>query len=85
MYTAFGGSKSRLTCPLLFGRSWLQAIQLDWPQIFLQGQYSVQADVVDALKSKYADIFKQELGTVKGIKATLHIKENVKPIFCKAR
>ena len=47
--------------PLLFGRSWLQAIQLDWPQIFSDSQYSVQADVVDALKAKYADIFKQEL------------------------
>jgi len=45
--------------PLLFGRSWLQAIQLDWPTIFSQGQYSVQADVVNELKAKYANIFKQ--------------------------
>ena len=71
--------------PLLFGRSWLQVIQLDWPQISSQGQYSVQANVVNALKAKYSDIFKQELGTVKGIEAALHIKENVKPVFCKAR
>ena len=71
--------------PLLFGRSWLQAIQLDWQTIFSQGQYTVQADIVDDLKTKYADIFRQELGTAKGIKATLHIKENIKPVFCKAR
>ena len=75
--------KAGTHAPLLFGRSWLQAIQLDWPAIFSQGQYSVQADVVDELKTKYADIFKQELGTVKGIKAALHIKENVKPVLCK--
>ena len=77
--------KADTHAPLLFGRSWLQAIQLDWPAIFSQGQYSVQADVVDELKTKYADIFKQELGTVKGIKAALHIKENVRPIFCRSR
>ena len=65
--------------PLLFGRSWLQAIQ------FCQGQYAIQVDVVDELKTKYPDIFKQELGTVRGMKAALYIKDNVKPVFCKAR
>ena len=50
-----------------------------------KGQYSVQASVVDELKVKYADIFRQELGTMKGMKETLHIKENVIPVFCKAR
>ena len=37
------------------------------------------------LQSKYADMFKPELGTVKGTKATLHLRKNVKPVFCKAR
>ena len=37
------------------------------------------------LQSKYADIFKSELGSVKGTKATLHLRKNVKPVFCKAR
>ena len=73
-----------MQAPLLFGRSWLQVIQLDWHSIFSQGQYSVKADVVEELKRKYNEIFKPELGTVNGMKATLHIKENVKPVFCKA-
>jgi len=58
--------------PLLFGRSWLQAIQLDRSK-FSSGW--------DNLKAKYADILKQELGTVKDIKAALYIKENIKPVF----
>ena len=39
--------------------------------------------MMEKLQSKYADIFKPELGTVKGIKATLHLQKNVKPVFCK--
>lgn len=37
------------------------------------------------LQSKYADILKPELGTVKRTKATLHLRKNIKPVFCKAR
>ena len=36
------------------------------------------------LKERYAGIFKPELGTVKGVTAKLHLKDNVKPVFQKA-
>ena len=34
---------------------------------------------------QYPEVFKQELGTVNQFKATLHMKENVVPVFHKAR
>ena len=37
------------------------------------------------LKERYAEIFKPELGTVKGVTAKFHLKDNVKPVFLKAR
>ena len=52
---------------------------------FSEGTYAVRIDIIKELQGKYAGIFKQELGTVKGTKATLHLRKNVKPVFCKAR
>ena len=37
------------------------------------------------MQQKYKEIFKEELGTATGTKATLQIKKNVKPTFCRAR
>ena len=37
------------------------------------------------LKERYAEIFKPELGTVKGVTAKLHLKDNIRPVFQKAR
>ena len=39
---------------------------------------------IERLKECYAEIFKPELGTVKGVTAKLHLKENAKPVFQKA-
>ena len=40
---------------------------------------------IECVKERYAEIFKPELGTVKGVTAKLHLKDNVKPVFQKAR
>ena len=77
--------KTDKEAPPLFGRSWLRVIKLDWLTIFSQGTHVIKLDVMKELQSKYADIFKPELGTVKGTKATLHLRKNVKPVFCKAQ
>ena len=66
--------KADKEAPPLFGRSWLRVIKLDWPTIFSQGTHVIKLDVMKELQSKYADIFKPELGTVKGTKATLHLR-----------
>ena len=40
---------------------------------------------IERLKERCAEICKPELGTIKGITAKLHLKDNVKPVFQKAR
>ncbi|MCG8048987.1 MAG: hypothetical protein N0E48_25860, partial [Candidatus Thiodiazotropha endolucinida] len=71
--------------PALFGRAWLKYLTLDWNSIkFLQTDKSVEENLQDILQ-KYKSVFTAETGIVKGIKATLTMKENAQPKFCKAR
>ena len=61
-------------------------IRLDWKSLFpsSHGQFSICQDSderVECLKGQYAEIFKPELGTVKGVPAKLHLKENATPVF----
>ena len=71
--------------PPLLGRSWLRAIKLDWQNLFTQVHYNSRLEPVEELKSRYAEIFRPELGTIQGTKATLHVKPDVAPIHLKAR
>lgn len=61
-------------------------IRLDWVNLFpsVHGQFSVSqvTDIrVERLKKLYAEVFKPELGTVKGVTATLYLKGNATPVF----
>lgn len=76
----------------LLGRSWLQHLKLDWTQI--QGLHHMQvgntngfdrSPKLESLLNRYQDLFKDELGTVKGEKATLFLRGDAKPRFFKAR
>ena len=65
-------------------------ICLDWKNLFSPSyrQFEVERDNdehIARLKKRYAELFKPELGTVKGVTAKLHLKDNVKPVFQKAR
>ena len=75
--------------PPLLGRNWLHAFQLDWKALFgtpSGGTYTyMKRTSLQDLKSQYQDIFSDQLGTAQGVKARLHLRENVKPIFHKAR
>ena len=76
--------------PPLLGRAWMTKIRLDWKNLFSSsnGQFVVEGDNderIERLKERYAEIFKPELGTIKGVTAKLHLKDNVKPVFQKAR
>lgn len=71
--------------PPLFGRDWLQAIRLDWAQIHAVKGTSITRTAVDDLVNKYSDVFSPELGTLKGVKAKLTVKEGAQPKFLKAR
>ena len=58
--------KADKVAPPLFDRSLLQVIKLDWPTIFSKGTHIVEIHKMKGLQGKYADMFKPELGTVKG-------------------
>ena len=76
----------------LFGRSWLYAIKLDWRDIKSQvnrvnnvkNGSSIDKRLAE-IKNKYSDVFKKDMSTMKGIKATLEVKPDAKPKFYKAR
>jgi hypothetical protein len=59
--------------PSLFGRNWLSKLTLDWHHIMsVSACFSVK-DKVNQLMNM--DVFNDELGTVKGIQASLKLKE----------
>ena len=71
--------------PSLFGRAWLKHIKLDWNSIkFLQTDKTTDENLQEILK-KYKSVFSEQSGKVKGVQATLTLKENAQPKFCKAR
>ena len=81
--------RARCYAPPLLGRSWRIKIRLDWANLFpsTNGQFAVGQDTdsrVEGLKELYAEVFKPELGTVKGVTAKLHLKENA-TVFQRAR
>ena len=64
-----------------FGHNWLDVISLDWQRIKRVGA-SVS---VDGLLKKYAEVFKDEMGTLKDYKANLSLKDSAVPRFVKPR
>ena len=70
--------------PPLFGRDWLSDIQLDWQHIKSLRQ-TKRTSNLDSLLNKYGVVFGSELGTLRGMKARLSVKEGAVPKFCKPR
>lgn len=65
--------------PSLFGRNWLKSIKLNWATI------KKLSTNLDDILHKYSNVFKDELGTMKDVKAKLYVKEGSKPKFFKPR
>ena len=66
--------------PSLFGRNWLKEITLNWKFI-----HQIANNELEVLLSKYKDVFREELGTLKGFQAHIELVPNASPRFCKAR
>ena len=77
--------------PSLFGRDWLAKIKVDWKRIFNVSVPTIpklSAAVTNRLHAtiqSYSEVFKQGLGTTKGINAKLEVTNDAHPKFCKAR
>ncbi|XP_056118298.1 uncharacterized protein K02A2.6-like [Rhinichthys klamathensis goyatoka] len=68
------------TGPSLLGRDWLSKIQLNWGEIrLIKGLCA--GDVV----ARYPDVFKDELGTLRGTTVKLCVEPNATPHFFKPR
>jgi predicted aspartyl protease len=77
--------------PLLLGRNWLKVMRLDWKNLFSK-VFKIEEEQIEdkplllpALLVKYEDVFKNELGTMKGIKVHIELKNEAKPKFFRAR
>ncbi|CAC5384147.1 unnamed protein product [Mytilus coruscus] len=69
--------------PYLFGRNWLSKLTVDWKHIRSVITPSSVKDKVNKLMQM--DVFKDELGTVKGMQASLKLTEEAVPTFFKPR
>ena len=71
--------------PTLLGRDWLEYLTLDWRHI--HNVYSTLSHTVDLefLLQNYSHVFKDELGTFTGPKASLRVDANATPKFFRAR
>ena len=65
--------------PSLFGRNWLGSIQLDWGSI-----KQIRAPLEELLQ-EFEEVFRAELGTLRGVQATLELKPEAKPRFYRPR
>ncbi|KAL5018941.1 hypothetical protein ScPMuIL_004663 [Solemya velum] len=68
----------------LFGRDWLMNLRMDWPEI----KAVVASDthtVLQTVLDKHKNVFQDDWGTLKGIRAKLTLKPDSRPKFVKAR
>ena len=66
--------------PSLLGRNWLESLRLDWSKLHFLHDSSLEK-----VLKKHSEVFRDELGTLQGFKAKIHIVPNVAPHFCRAR
>ncbi|XP_033729753.1 uncharacterized protein K02A2.6-like [Pecten maximus] len=66
--------------PALLGRNWLSQLKLNWQSI----KYTIHDNLEKEIFQRYK-VFNEELGTVKGVTATLRLKDNCTPKFFKPR
>ena len=66
----------------LFGRNWLEHIRLDWSAIH---SLSSNSDGLHNLLQKHQQLFRDELGTLQGVEAVIHVPPHAQPRFYKAR
>lgn len=69
--------------PSLLGKNRLSEIRLNWEKVL----HKIQADPNDLqnVLDKHTNVFKGELGLLKGTTANIHVTDGTKPRFCKAR
>ena len=63
--------------PSLLGRNWLAELRINWGSV-----YTIQEmDTLSSVLDRHKTVFRKELGTITGTKASLHINPQVQPSF----
>ena len=71
--------------PSLLGRNWLKHIRLDWNSICTVARADAEEGSLKSLLREHEEVFKDELGTVRSLLATLHVRPDARPKFFKPR
>ena len=67
----------------LLGRDWLRRARLDWTRLFSGMQLkSINVVNVKSIREEFPDVFKEELGMLKGLEAEIELQQGVSPKFC---
>ena len=65
--------------PSLLGRDWLRQIRLNWNELYrIDGK---PAPTLNQILDKHHEVFKDELGLVRGVAVKIHVEPDVKPWF----
>ncbi|KAL0160115.1 hypothetical protein M9458_043840, partial [Cirrhinus mrigala] len=74
--------------PSLLGRGWLEQIKLCWGEIrnvrIKENEEALKATLQGILQ-RHEEVFKEELGTLKGMTVTIHVKPGSMPKFFRPR
>ncbi|KAI2645698.1 hypothetical protein H4Q32_028452 [Labeo rohita] len=71
---------------LLLGRGWLAELKLSWIKHDRQVlQIQTEDELLRQMLVKHSDVFKEELGTLKGVQAKIHVSPEAVPRFFRPR
>lgn len=70
--------------PPIIGRDWIRNLNISVDNLLNINQLT-QVQITETLKSKFPEVFAEGLGKFNKGLATLHLKNNTMPVFCKAR
>ena len=68
--------------PSLLGRDWLAELRLDWREVRV---IQASSQRLKALLDRHANVFRDELGTLRGVKAKIHIEPGAQPRYYRPR
>ena len=71
--------------PSLFGRDWLQHINLDWKSLNMVQSQPTDPPTLTAVLNRHKVIFSDELGVIRGTSAKLYVDPQTRPRFFKYR
>lgn len=73
------------TGPSLLGRSWLEKLKLNMAEIHKVNALGGGKLILEQVLVQHEEVFKDELGTLKGVKATIHVTPDATPRYFSPR